>query len=239
MVTTACHISSHTSKLCVNVQVLFIQNLQNRVEQATERRVASLLDHLGAGLLGVVLRHQRGQLVEIHDIFRCLLVGAALDEAQLLGRHADGLEHGGNDKAVEVYALLDEFDRGLEVVEEAVDISEKNGDIAAGSEELGDLDGWDEVAAVRSAGCGGSYQVGWQLAWPIAHECIYGDLAVAAATMKKGDIQLTPVDLGVLALSEDLVDNLGVQDLGEVLVDEVEPLFRVGGRHCVCMIVTF
>lgn len=63
-----------------------------------------------------------------------------------LGRvHADGLEQCGNSETVELGAVLDNLDRGLQVVEEAVDIGEKNSNVRAGAEEVGKLQGGDEV----------------------------------------------------------------------------------------------
>lgn len=51
-------------------------------------------------------------------------------------------------------ALLDKLDRGLKVIEKSVDIGEQDSDVAACSEELGDFDGGDKVAAVRTASGG-------------------------------------------------------------------------------------
>ncbi len=65
-----------------------------------------------------MLRHERGETVDVHDIFGALLVLAAEDEAELLGRHADGLEDLVDDIAVVDGAIVDELERGLEVVEE-------------------------------------------------------------------------------------------------------------------------
>jgi hypothetical protein len=53
--------------------------------------------------------------------------------------------------SVEFGAVHDQLEGCLQVVEEAVDVGEEDGDIAAGGEELGDLDGGDEVAAMRAA----------------------------------------------------------------------------------------
>lgn len=46
----------------------------------------------------------------------------------------------------------------------------------------------------------------------------------------------TPVNLWVSAFGEDLLNDLGVQNLSEVLANEVEPLGSVRGRHCVGMV---
>jgi hypothetical protein len=63
-----------------------------------------------------------------------------------LGRvHADSLEERGDCEPVELGAVLDNLDRGLQVVEEAVDVGEEDGDVGAGAEEVGKLQGGDEV----------------------------------------------------------------------------------------------
>lgn len=115
-----------------------------------------MLDHLGAGPLRVVLGDDRRQLVDVHDVFGALLVRAALDKLELLGGHADGLEDGGDDKAVVFNSQLDQLDGGFQVVEEAVDVGEQDRDMAAGGQVLGDFDGGDKVAAVRAASCSGA-----------------------------------------------------------------------------------
>lgn len=145
-----------TSKLGIDVQVLLVQDLQNRVEQARQRRIVGLLDNLGAGPLRVVLGDDRRQLVDVHDVLGALLVRAALDKLELLGGHADGLEDGGDDKAVVFNSQLDQLDGGFQVVEEAVDVGEQDRDMAAGGQVLGDFDGGDKVAAVRAASCSGA-----------------------------------------------------------------------------------
>lgn len=44
-------------------------------------------------------------------------------------------------------------------------------------------------------------------------------------------VSRTPVDLGITALVEDLLDDFGVEELSEVLADEGEPLLGFCGRH--------
>lgn len=46
--------------------------------------------------------------------------------------------------------------------------------------------------------------------------------------MRPAGCRSAPVDAGVASLSEDALDNFGVEDLGEIVVDEIESLF--GGR---------
>lgn len=76
-----------------------------------------------------------------------------MHKLELLGRHADGLEDGADDESVELDAQLDQLDGGLEVVEEAVDVGKEDRHMAASGEVLGNLDGGNKVAAVRTAGC--------------------------------------------------------------------------------------
>lgn len=146
-----------TSKLGINVQVLLVQDLQNRVEQARQRRIVGLLDNFGAGSFRVVLRDDRRQLVDVHDVLGALLVRAALDKLELLGGHADGLEDGGDDETVVLDAQLDQLDGRFQVIEEAVDIGEQDRDMAAGGQVLGDFDCGDKVATVRATGGGGAW----------------------------------------------------------------------------------
>ena len=76
---------------------------------------------------------------------RSLLVAASQNKLQLLGRNTHSLEKSCDDIFVELGALRNELDRGLEVVEEPVDIGKENGDMAACLQVLGDLDGWGQV----------------------------------------------------------------------------------------------
>lgn len=124
----------HAAKLSIHIKVLLVQHLQRRVEQPTQRGVVSLLHHLCARALGVMLGDERAELVEVHDELGALLVGAAEDEAQLVDGYADGLEQGGDDELVEDGAALDELDGGFQVVEEAVDVGEEDRDLAVGGE---------------------------------------------------------------------------------------------------------
>lgn len=106
------------AELHVHVQVLLVQDLQDGVEQPGERRVGRLLDDLGAGLLGVVLRHHGAQLVQVHGVLGGLLVGAPEHELQpldvlLAARRA---EHCRDDALVVERPLLDEVYRRFQVV---------------------------------------------------------------------------------------------------------------------------
>lgn len=44
-----------TSKLCIAVEILLIQNLKNWIQKAAKRRIVRLLDDFGAGPFGIVL----------------------------------------------------------------------------------------------------------------------------------------------------------------------------------------
>ncbi|KAI6755289.1 hypothetical protein HG531_004395 [Fusarium graminearum] len=73
-----------------------------------------------------------------------------------------------------------------------MDIGEEDGDFAAGSKVLRNLDSGDESGFVGAGA--------------------------------QGRIEHTPVDLGAAALGEDALDDLGVENLGEVLLNEAESL---------------
>lgn len=154
---------------------------------------------------------------------------------QFLRRHADGLEHGGYRVLVVLRAILDEFNGGFEVIEEAVDIGNENRDIAAGSEELGDFDGGDcrAVSMVKSSTViinrDATHQsirsVACQLDLSLSHISIYRSICSLEGH--------TPVDPRVAPLGEDTLNQLGVEDLLEVLLDQRESLAGVHASHVV------
>lgn len=160
-----------------------------------------------------MLRDQRRHLVHVHDILGALLERTAQDDPELLRRHADRLERRDDDVSVELGAVRDQLERRFEVVEKAVDVGEEDRHIAAGSQELGDLDGGDKVAAVRAAGGRGAWS-------RYCQRC----LRVVNNSSPNSSCRLTPVDLRVSPLVEDLLDDLLVQDLGEILCNERESL---------------
>lgn len=130
-----------TTKLSIDLEVLLVENLENGVEEAGKRSVVGLLDNLSAGLLGVVLGDEGRELVDIHDVVGALLVGAAKNELELVGRDTNGLQEGGDGALIVLGAVANELDGGLEIVENGVDIGEEDDNMAAGGEQLGDLDG--------------------------------------------------------------------------------------------------
>lgn len=80
-----------TTELSVHIQVLLVEDLQEGVQETTQGTIVGLLDDLSTGALRIVLRDHGGQTVNVHHVVGVLLVGAAANEAQLLGRHTDGL----------------------------------------------------------------------------------------------------------------------------------------------------
>ena len=131
----------NTTELSIDLEVLLVENLKDGVEETGKRSVVGLLDNLSTSLLGVVLRDKSRELVDIHDVVGALLVGAAKDELELVGRDADGLQEGGDGALIVLGTVANELDGGLEVVEDGVDIGEEDDDMAAGGKQLGDLDG--------------------------------------------------------------------------------------------------
>lgn len=89
-----------------------------------------------------------------------------------------------------------------------MDIGEEDGDIATSGKVLSDLDGRDEVTAVRSTSGGST--------WILLALTRYLDLV----NINK----FTPVDLGIATLIKNGLDDLRVQNLGEILLDEAKPL---------------
>jgi hypothetical protein len=88
-----------------------------------------------------------------------------------------------------------------------MDIGEEDGDIATSGKVLSDLDGRDEVTAVRSTSGGSTCNV------------------VSIGYLDLINInRFTPVDLGIATLIKDGLDDLRVQNLREILLDEAKPL---------------
>lgn len=221
------------SELGVGVKVLLVEDLEDGVEKAAEGRVGRLLDNLGAGLLGVVLRGDGAQLEDVHSVLVAGLVGRAEDELELLGRDADGPQHLGDAVAVEGHAVRHQLDRRLEVVEEAVDVGQQNRHLAPRSQVLGDLDGGHEVAAVRAArGRGTCCQRQSQLVSILflyssfLYPSPFPDVVVFSVLSS-----LTPVDFRVAPLGQDVLDDGSIEDLGEVLLDEGVSSCRVHRGH--------
>lgn len=148
----------HTTKLAVYLEVLFVENLENGVEQAAQGRIGGLLDSLRTSAASIVLRDDRRHAVDVHDVFGALLVRATKDKAELVRVNADSLQDVGDAETVEDGALLHNFDGSLEIVEESMDISQEDRDLATSGKQLRNLDGGNEVSAVRATGRGGSYK---------------------------------------------------------------------------------
>ena len=153
----------HAAHLRINTEMLLIENLQDGVKQATQWRICRLFNNFGTRLLRIVLTDQTCHCVHIHNVLGALLVTGSQHELELVNRCTNSPQDRADDEAVVGCAVFDELDRSLEVVEEAMNVGEEDGDMAAGGEELGDFDGGGEVAAVRAAG-GGSAPVDTGLA---------------------------------------------------------------------------
>lgn len=69
------------TKLGIDFQVFFVQRLQTGIEQSRQQRILDLFDDLGAGLLRIVLRHHRCQLVYIERVLLRQLVFGTLHES--------------------------------------------------------------------------------------------------------------------------------------------------------------
>lgn len=130
-----------TTELSVHIQVLLVEDLQERVQQTTQGTIVGLLDDLSTGALRIVLRDHRGQTVNVHHVVGVLLVGAAANEAQLLGRDTDGLQQSGDSVFIVFRAVLDDLEGRLEGIQVGVQIGDQDGHLRAGGEELGDLYG--------------------------------------------------------------------------------------------------
>lgn len=72
--------------------------------------------------------------------YRRELVGAAEHEFELLDRDIERAEQRSNAESVVLGSVFDQFDWGLEVIEEAMYVGKQNLDIATGLEELRELD---------------------------------------------------------------------------------------------------
>ena len=88
------------------------------------------------------------------------MVAASEDELKLVEGHADGFEHGFDDHAIVLGAVVNELDGRLEVVEECMDVGEEDLYVAAGAEKVGELDQGYEVGGMGSASCCGPWCVG-------------------------------------------------------------------------------
>lgn len=126
-------------------------------------------------------RNQRGKSINIHDIFlpgdqnprspketrkkykerkyvqthayRRKLVGAPQNKLQLVNRHIDCFQQRRNAVSVVFGAVLDQFNRGLEIIQEPVDIGEEDLNMAACLEELGDFHSLNGQLNRNEIGC--------------------------------------------------------------------------------------
>jgi len=143
-----------TTELSINLKVLLIKSLKKRIEHTREERGSDLLDNLSTSLLGVTLGGESSELVDVkRELSRELEVGT-LDEAELLDRDADRLEHSLNDGLVVLSASDKEIPRSLLVIKVSVKISEEDGHLTTSTEEISDLRHGDEVGNVRGTSSG-------------------------------------------------------------------------------------
>jgi hypothetical protein len=101
------------TELHVNVKVLLIEGLHERVEKTRERGVVSLFYDFSTSPLCVVLRSDRRQAEHIHHVIWLELVGRAQDELKTIDGNIDGLEERGNREAIIFGAELDELNRSF------------------------------------------------------------------------------------------------------------------------------
>lgn len=110
-----------------------------------------MFDDFRASLLCVVLACDRGELIDVHDIFGRFLVARAEYELKLVGLDPNSLKKGSDNLPVVFSSGVDEFDRGLQVIQERVDIGEEDDHLAVSSEELGDLNCRNKVSSMGTS----------------------------------------------------------------------------------------
>jgi hypothetical protein len=113
---------------------------------------SDLFDHLRAGLLRVSLSGECGEFVHVEGVLACELIVGSPDEAELVQWYSDALQHRLNDGLVIAGPVTELLPRGFEVVEEGVEVSEEDGHMTAGTEEVGQLGHGNEVSDVRGTG---------------------------------------------------------------------------------------
>jgi hypothetical protein len=86
----------HPAKLDVNIQVLLVQRLEKRIEQAGQRRRLGLLDDFGTRLFCIVLRRNLCQAEFVDVVLALVLVRRANYEFESVGWDTDGV-HCGDD----------------------------------------------------------------------------------------------------------------------------------------------
>lgn len=110
------------TELEITVEVLLIESLQAGIKQSAEQRTRHLLYDLCTGLLRVVFSDKRGEFIVIHIVFLRQLVGGSDDEFEFLSGDANGGQDSSGEMGVVFYTMLDELDRGFEIIEERMDI---------------------------------------------------------------------------------------------------------------------
>lgn len=149
----------HSSKLRVDVEVLLIQRLQQRVQHAAQTGRLRLLHNLSAGLLRIALSGDGGELVHVERVLARQLILRAAHKLELLNRHADGEQHLLDDCLIVVGAVLQQLPRRLLIVQVRVQVGEEDRDLAARAKKISDLRHRNKVRDVRSAGRRGALSI--------------------------------------------------------------------------------
>ena len=144
------------AELAVHVEVLLVQDLQARVEEAGEKGVLDLLHNLGAGLLRVVLGHKGRQTVDVEGELAAQLVVSPADKVETVEGDAHRGEPGTDDRLVVLGAVLEELPGGLHVVEVRVEVRKEDGHLAPSTEKIPDLRKGDKVPDVGTPGARGA-----------------------------------------------------------------------------------
>lgn len=112
----------NAAELEVNAEVLLVERLHTRVDQAGQQCALDLLHDLRTGLLGIVLGDRCAQTEVVHSVLGIELVRGSLDKDELFCRNAERLQDSEDHFLVVQRALLDEIERRLQVVEECMNI---------------------------------------------------------------------------------------------------------------------
>ncbi len=111
-----------TAELEIAVEVHFVEGLHPWVEQPAQQRVLFLLHDLRACAPRIMLRHLRAHLEIIPGVLFRVLERRSLDESQLRGGDAEGLEDGKKDVLVVLAAVLNELEGSFHVVKEGMNV---------------------------------------------------------------------------------------------------------------------
>ena len=156
-----------TTKLSIAIEVLFVECLQQGIEQAREARRIALLHNICSSLLRIAFRNEGCQAVHVHRVLVRRLVRCAAHKLEAIDRHADGEQHLLDDLFVIDRAMCEQLFRRLEIVEVGMQIGKQNGHLAAGTQEISDLGHRYKVRNVRRTR---RRRAPVQLEWPLFHD---------------------------------------------------------------------